>query len=49
MSKVYLVPSVLDDLAMHTIPTYLIDAVKDCIINESKIGKTHKVIVNRYT
>ena len=30
MSKVYLVPSVLDDLAMHTIPTYLIDAVKDC-------------------
>jgi 16S rRNA (cytidine1402-2'-O)-methyltransferase len=24
------VPSVLDDLAMHTIPTYLIDAVKDC-------------------
>ena len=30
MSKVYLVPSVLDVLAMHTIPTYLIDAVKDC-------------------
>ena len=30
MSKVYLVPSVLDNLAMHTIPTYLIDAVKDC-------------------
>ena len=30
MSKVYLVPSLLDDLAMHTIPTYLIDAVKDC-------------------
>jgi len=30
MSKVYLVPSVLDELAIHTIPTYLIDAVKDC-------------------
>ena len=30
MSIVYLVPSVLDDLAIQTIPTYLIDAVKDC-------------------
>ncbi len=30
MSKVYLVPSVLDELALQTIPTYLIDAVKDC-------------------
>ena len=30
MSIVYLVPSVLDDLALQTIPTYLIDAVKDC-------------------
>ncbi len=30
MSKVYLVPSVLDELATQTIPTYLIDAVKDC-------------------
>ncbi len=30
MSKVYLVPSVLDELATHTIPTYIIDAVKDC-------------------
>ena len=30
MSIVYLVPSVLDDLAVQTIPTYLIDAVKDC-------------------
>lgn len=30
MSKVYLVPSVLDDLAIHTIPSYIIDAVKDC-------------------
>src|SRR4051812_39957399 len=30
MSKVYLVPSVLDDLAVYTIPPYIIDAVKDC-------------------
>jgi 16S rRNA (cytidine1402-2'-O)-methyltransferase len=30
MSKVYLVPSVLDELAIHTIPTYIIEAVKDC-------------------
>ena len=30
MSKVYLVPSVLDDLAIHTIPSYVIDAVQDC-------------------
>jgi len=30
MSKVYLVPSVLDELAIQTIPTYIIDAVKDC-------------------
>ncbi|MEP7141546.1 MAG: SAM-dependent methyltransferase [Ferruginibacter sp.] len=30
MSKVYLVPSVLDELATHTIPSYIIDAVKDC-------------------
>jgi len=30
MSKVYLVPSVLDELAIQTIPTYIIEAVKDC-------------------
>ena len=30
MSKIYLVPSVLDDLAIHTIPSYIIDAVQDC-------------------
>ena len=30
MSKVYLVPSVLDEMAVHTIPRYIIDAVKDC-------------------
>ena len=30
MSKVYLVPSVLDESALQTIPAYLIDAVKDC-------------------
>jgi 16S rRNA (cytidine1402-2'-O)-methyltransferase len=28
-SKVYLVPSVLDELAIYTIPAYIIDAVKD--------------------
>ena len=32
MSKVYLVPSVLDEMATHTIPTYIIDAVKDCCV-----------------
>jgi len=30
MSKVYLIPSVLDELAIHTIPAYIIEAVKDC-------------------
>lgn len=30
MSKLYLIPSVLDDLAIYTIPAYIIDAVRDC-------------------
>ena len=30
MSTIYLVPSVLDELAIQTIPTYIIKAVKDC-------------------
>ncbi len=30
MSKVYLVPSVLDELAIETIPPYIVNAVKDC-------------------
>jgi len=30
MSKVYLIPSVLDEMAVQTIPSYIIDAVKDC-------------------
>jgi 16S rRNA (cytidine1402-2'-O)-methyltransferase len=30
MSKVYLVPSLLEDTAIHTIPLYLVDAVRDC-------------------
>ena len=30
MSKVYLVPSVLDESATQTIPAYIIDNVKDC-------------------
>ena len=29
-STVYLVPSVLDETATHTIPTYIVDAVKNC-------------------
>lgn len=29
-SKVYLVPSSLDEESVHTVPTYVIDAVKDC-------------------
>ena len=29
-SNVYLIPSMLDDEAMETIPPYIIDAVKDC-------------------
>jgi 16S rRNA (cytidine1402-2'-O)-methyltransferase len=29
-SIVYLVPSVLDETATHTIPHYIVDAVKDC-------------------
>ena len=31
-SKVYLIPSMLDDEAIETIPPYIIDAVKDCHI-----------------
>lgn len=30
MRKVYLIPSVLDELAIETIPPYIIGAVKDC-------------------
>jgi len=30
MSKLYLVPSVLDERAIQTIPPYIIEAVKDC-------------------
>lgn len=30
MSKLYLVPSMLDEMALQTIPLYIIDAVKDC-------------------
>ena len=30
MSKVYLIPSVIDELALHTIPFYIVDAIKDC-------------------
>ncbi|MBL0355405.1 MAG: SAM-dependent methyltransferase [Chitinophagaceae bacterium] len=31
-SNVYLVPSVLDEAATHTIPSYIIDAVKNCSV-----------------
>ena len=30
MSKVFLIPSMLDEKATHTIPPYIIDAVKEC-------------------
>ncbi len=30
MSTIYLIPTVLDEMAAHTIPLYIIDAVKDC-------------------
>jgi 16S rRNA (cytidine1402-2'-O)-methyltransferase len=30
MSNVYLIPTVLDEMATHTIPLYIVDAVKDC-------------------
>jgi len=30
MSTIYLIPTVLDEMATHTIPLYIIDAVKDC-------------------
>jgi len=30
MSNIYLIPTVLDEMATHTIPLYIIDAVKDC-------------------
>ena len=32
MSKVYLVPSVLDELATNTIPIYILDAIRDCSV-----------------
>ncbi len=31
-SCIYLIPSVLDESAIHSIPNYIIDAVKDCSI-----------------
>ena len=31
-NKVYLVPSVLDELATNTIPVYILDAIKDCTV-----------------
>jgi 16S rRNA (cytidine1402-2'-O)-methyltransferase len=31
-STIYLVPSVLDETATHTIPAYIIDAVKNCTV-----------------
>lgn len=30
MSIVYLIPSVLDEMAVQTIPSYVLDAIKDC-------------------
>ncbi len=30
MSTVYLIPTVLDEMATHTIPLYIVDAVKGC-------------------
>lgn len=30
MNIVYLIPAVLDEMALHTIPTYIVDAIKDC-------------------
>jgi 16S rRNA (cytidine1402-2'-O)-methyltransferase len=30
MSTIYLIPTVLDEMAAHTIPLYIIDAVKNC-------------------
>ena len=29
---VYIIPSVLDESAVHTIPAYIIDAIKDCTV-----------------
>ena len=31
-SCIYLIPSVLDESAIQTIPEYIIDAVKDCSV-----------------
>src|SRR5436190_5983877 len=30
MSTIYLIPTVLDEMATHTIPLYIVDAVKEC-------------------
>lgn len=30
MSKIYLIPSVIDESAIHTIPLYIVNALKDC-------------------
>ena len=30
MNKVFLIPCFIDEAAIHTIPPYIIDAVKDC-------------------
>lgn len=29
-TQVYLIPSVLDEMAVQTIPFYIVDAIKDC-------------------
>lgn len=31
-SKIYLIPSVLEETATHTIPMYIVDAIKDCSV-----------------
>ena len=38
--KVYLIPTVLHDDALQTIPTYVLDAVKDCDIFFTENEKT---------
>jgi 16S rRNA (cytidine1402-2'-O)-methyltransferase len=47
MSKLYLVPSVLDELALQTIPGYIIDAVKDSQVIFAENERTARRFLKR--
>lgn len=46
-SVVYLIPSVLDEQAIHTIPGYIVDAVKDCNVIFAENERTARRFLKR--